>query len=81
MGVLTLAIAGFGIVIAGFLIGSQNIGSCPANQSGCDHTFSGTDIRIGQTARIIMLIGLAILAAALAVGVYNRMTKTKPIRN
>ncbi len=79
MGVLALAIVGFGTVIAGFLIGSQNSGSCPANQPGCDHTFPGTDIWIEQTAKTVMLIGLAVLAAAVAVGVYVRVTKTRPI--
>lgn len=79
MGVLALAIAGFGTVIAGLMIGSQNIGSCPMNQPGCDHTFPDTDIWIGQTAMTFMLIGLAILAAALAVGVYISMTKPRRI--
>jgi hypothetical protein len=65
---IIVAILGVGTVFAGFIIGLQNSGSCPAQEPGCDHTFPGTDIRIGATATVVTTIGLLILAVSLVIG-------------
>lgn len=64
--VLILAVAGFATVFVGWYVLSLDTGSCPANYLYCSHTFSGTDIWIGSTARVISLVGFVILVGALA---------------
>jgi len=67
--IIVLAIVSFGTIIAGRIIISQDIGSCPSNRPGCFHTFPGTDIRIAPTGEAVDRLGLLILAGALVVGV------------
>jgi len=75
---LALAIAGLGAGIAAIVISEQNHGSCPLATVGsppCDHTFPGTTIWIGQTAREISIVAFALLISSVAVALYGRLAK------
>ena len=75
---LAPAIAGVGAGIAAIIISEQNFGSCPLATVGsppCDHTFPGTTVWIGQTAREISIVALALLISSVAVAVYGRLAR------
>ena len=67
--IIVLAIVGFGTIIAGLIIISQDIGSCPTLAPACNHTFPGTDIWITPTGEAVVSLGLLTLSGALVVGV------------
>jgi hypothetical protein len=77
---IVLAIVGSGTILAGFIIGAQDVGSCPFDQPSCFHTFPGTSIRIVDVFIILELVGLVLLVAALPVAMYmgRAQTNSKP---
>ena len=51
---------------------SEDIGSCPAGSTGCDHTFAGTNIYILPVVRLLEVLSILAFAAGITVTVIYR---------
>jgi hypothetical protein len=72
---VALVILGIGLGIASITINSQNVGSCPVYPANCDHTFPGTNIWIGATAKEVGYASVVVLLSSLAVALYGRFAR------
>jgi len=79
--------AGIAFILAGFYIRALDVGSCPLDTSPtrvgyittCYHTFPNTNVFISPTGTLVIGVGVALLIAALVIGLSGRFSSRKNV--